>query len=285
MIFLTGVSGRVGGEAARHLLRRGLPVRGLARNPERVAHLQAAGMEVVQGDLSQPEHLVSALNGMDRALLVTPNTRAQLEWEAGFIEAAVQAGVRHLVKLSSSEVAPEITAPFPRAHYRSEQLIRASGMDWTLLRPDYFLQNFLLSAPGIARGNVFQLPFGDTTVATLDSRDVGEAAAVVLEGAGHAGQVYRLTGPELLSFYDIAERFSLALGRPIEYASVPADDFRQFMSTVLNNSWHVEALMELFALIRDEPVTSLSPDLENLLGRVPRSVGDFVRDHRSVFDP
>ena len=283
MILVTGITGRVGGEAARSLLERGKAVRGLLRGEARAAGLAATGLEVVVGDYDQPEALARALDGVHTALMVSPNTEDQLDRERRFIDAAAAAGVSRVVKLSSSEVSPDITAPFPRAHYLSEQHLRASGVDWTMLRPDYFLQNFLMAAPGIAMGGVFHLPFGNTTVAPVDSRDVGEAAAAVLAGSGHASQAYFLSGPELMGFADIARRMGEVLGREIRYVDQDPGEFRTFMAGVLDNDWHVDALAQLFEMIKTHPVTETHPDLEQLLGRPPRTVEDFVEDHRAVF--
>lgn len=235
MILLTGVTGKTGGAAAQALLGKGVPLRAIARNADKAAPLKAAGIELVVGDVSDPAVLAKALSGVDKALMIMPNGERQLELEKQFIDAAKKAGVKHLVKMSSMEAVADAKAPIPKIHYAAGQYLAASGLAWTLIKPNFFMQNFLGSAGTIKEQGKFFLPMGKGRTAMIDTRDIGAVVAEVLTGSGHAGQSYEVTGPELLSFYDVADRFSDVLGRKIEYVDMPMDAYKQVLGRFLTN--------------------------------------------------
>ena len=283
MILLTGATGRVGGNAALHLLRNEVPFRALLRDPGAAVELQDMGMHVVQGDLAQAASIASALTGVDRALLVTPNGEQQLQLERNFIEAAASAGVNHVVKVSSMEASATATAPIPRMHYEAECLVQSKLPCWTFLQPNFFMQNLLMYARAIAAHGAFNLPFGTAKAAPIDTRDVGEIAARVLSESGHSRKTYQLTGPSLMDFHQMAEHMSAVLGREIRYIDQPPAEFRAFMEKIIPSAWQVNAVCELFAQIADHALEHLADDAAELLGRPTRTLADFVQDHAAAF--
>jgi uncharacterized protein YbjT (DUF2867 family) len=285
MILLTGVTGKTGGATARALLGKGVPLRAIVRNPEKAAALKDAGVDLVVGDATDRAVVDRALRGVERALMVMPNGEGQLGFEKQFIDAAKAAGVKHLVKMSSMEAVADAKAPIPKVHYQAELYLRASGLEWTLLKPNFFMQNLLGSAGTIKEQGKFFLPMADGKTAMADVRDIGAVAAVVLTGTGHAGQSYEITGPEILSFHDVAARFTKVLGRTIEYVHVPMPAYRQTLSRFLTNAWHLNAVCELFQEIADGHDLHLSDSVQKLTGKSPISLEQFIRDHQAVFTP
>jgi uncharacterized protein YbjT (DUF2867 family) len=283
MILLTGVTGKTGGATAQALLNKGLKLRAIVRNPEKAAALAAAGIELVTGDATDPALLKTAMAGVDRALLVMPNSEHQLRLEQQFTDVAKQSGVKHLVKMSSMESVADAKSPIPKAHYASEQYIEKSGLQWTFLKPNFFMQNFLGSAGTIKEQGKFFLPMGDGRTVMADCRDIGAVAAAVLTGTGHAGQRYEITGPEVLSFHDVAARFSKVLGRKIEYVYVPMDAYRPTLARFLTNPWHLNAVCELFQEIATGKQLYTTDTVQKLTGRPPRSLEQFISDHRAIF--
>ena len=284
MILLTGATGRVGSAAARALLRAEIPFRVLVRDPGKLG-IDGEVIEVVQGDLGDPEAVEQALAGISRALIVMGNHPDQSRLERQFATLAGNAGVSHLVKVSSMEAAPDATAILPKNHYGTEQHIASLGMDWTFLRPNYYMQNMLMYSGSIARTNSFALPLGDAKTAMIDARDVGEVAAVVLTTEGHAGQTYRVTGPELIDFYEVAARMSAVLDRPLSYVAQSPEAFREVLGQFIQSAWQLDAVCELFAEIAAGSLEEQTSTTADLLGRPAVSLNTFTQQFAGAFAP
>lgn len=284
MILLTGVTGKTGGAVAGELIEKGVPLRALVRDAGKAAALKEAGVELVVGDAGDRAVVARALDSVEKATLILPNSREQQSMEMQFVDLAAEAGVKHLVKLSSLEALPDATSPIPASHYAVEQHIRASGMGWTMIRPNFFMQNLLGSGFTIKAEGRFYLPMGDGVTVMMDCRDIGAAIAETLVGSGHEGQSYEISGPELLSFYDVADRFSEVLGKKIEYVNQDPAAYREKITPFLSSEWHADAVMHLFSEVADG-VTSpkVTDTFSKLVGREPISFRQFVRDFISVY--
>jgi uncharacterized protein YbjT (DUF2867 family) len=282
MILLTGATGKTGGETAKQLVEKGASLRALVRDEAKAADLKAAGVELVVGDMSDADSVKQALDGAEKAFMLMPNGKQQLALEKQFTELAVAAGVKHLVKMSSMEAVADAETPIPQAHWAAEEYIRASGLDWTMIKPNFFMQNLLASAGTIREQRKFFLPMGAGTTGMADVRDIGAFCAEVLTGEGHAGQSYEITGPEVLSFYDVAERFSEVLGEKVEYVAMPMEKFRERMSPILE-PWHLNAVCELFREIAEIGLDHTTSTFKELIGRDPISLKKFIEDNVALF--
>ncbi|MDH3511821.1 MAG: SDR family oxidoreductase [Gammaproteobacteria bacterium] len=282
MILLTGATGKTGGETAKQLVEKGASLRALVRDEAKAADLKAAGVELVVGDMSDADSVKQALDGAEKAFMLMPNGKQQLANEKQFTELAVAAGVKHLVKMSSMEAVADAETPIPQAHWASEEYIRASGLDWTMVKPNFFMQNLLASAGSIKEQRKFFLPMGDGTTGMADVRDIGAFCAEVLTGEGHARQSYEITGPEVLSFYDVADRFSEVLGEKVEYVPMPMEQFRERMSGILE-PWHLNAVCELFREIAEIGLDHTTSTFKALIGRDPISLKKFIEDNVAIF--
>lgn len=282
MILLTGVTGKTGGETARQLLARGATLRAIVRNEAKAADLKAAGVELVVGDVADADTVRKALQGAERAFLTLPNGRHQEAQEKQFTDLAVAAGVQHLVKMSSMEAVAHAQTPIPRAHWAVEEHIRASGLAWTMVKPNFFMQNLLSSAAGIKANRKFSLPMGNGTTGMADIRDIAAVCVEVLTGNEHGGRSYEITGPEVLTFSQVAERFSAVLGEKVEYVPMPMDQFRERMQNILE-PWHLNAVCELFREIAETGLDHTTDTFRRLMGREPRSVTQFIQDHVALF--
>jgi uncharacterized protein YbjT (DUF2867 family) len=283
MILLTGATGKTGGAVARALAAQGLPVRALVRNPAKAAALAEAGIQLVVGDLADAATVRVALDGVQKALLLLPNGREQLDLERQFVDLARASGVRHVVKISSMEALPEAVSPIPRVHYASEQHIKGSGMDWTMIRPNFYMQNFLGSAATIRSQGRIYLPLGKGVAPLTDTRDVAAVIAHVLATSSHAGQSYEITGPELLDFAQAARIIGETLGRPVEYVDMDPAEYRKVLAPYVSSEWHLDAVMELFAEIAAGQPVYVTDTFRTVVGREPTSLSQFVRDHAAVF--
>ncbi len=281
MILVTGATGKVGSAAVRELRRRGLPVRALVRDPQRARPLAQLGADLAVGDFGDPATLAAATAGVDTVVLIGPG--GPPEQELAVVEAAARAGVGHVVKLTS-KASPDSPVARQRWHAEVERGLAASGLPHTLLRANAYMQNTLMLAPAIARTGGFASSVGDGRMGLVDARDVaGVAAAVAADPAAHAGRTYRLTGPELITYADVAAILSEVLGRPMEFRPSSreqdeADMVRAGLPEVVA-AMNAQAL-QLFAAGDAE---WLSPDVTTLLGRPPRSFTEFADDHVAAF--
>jgi len=282
MIFLTGVTGKIGGETAKQLIKKGANLRALVRDEAKAADLKAAGVELVVGDIADVDAVNKGMDGAEKAFLLLPNGEQQEANEKQFTDLAVAAGVKHLVKMSSMEAVADAETPIPRAHWAVEEYIRASGIDWTMVKPNFFMQNLLGSAGSIKEQRKFFLPMGDGKTGMADARDIGAVCAEVLTGDGHIGQSYEITGPEILTFYDVADRFSQVLGEKVEYVPMPMEMFREKVAGILL-PWHLNAVCELFREIAEIGLDHTTNTFKELIGREPISCKQFIEDHVALF--
>lgn len=283
MLLLTGVTGKTGGASAQALLKQGIKFRAIVRNAEKAAALQAAGVELVIGDVTDRAVLEKALTGVEKALMTMPNGEKQLDLEKQFVDVAKARGVKHVIKMSSIEAVPDAKAPIPKIHYASEQYLKQSGLAWTIIKPNFFMQNLLGSGGTIKEQGKFFLPMAQGKTVMIDTRDIGACVAVVMTTPGHEGQAYELTGPEELGFADAAECFTRVLGRKIEYVHVPMPAYRQTLARFLTNEWHLNAVCELFQEIADGQDLHITANVRKITGKAPTSLEQFIRDHQAVF--
>jgi len=283
MILITGATGKTGGEVARQLAVADIPFRALIRNPDKAEELNTLGAELVFGDIADKVFLSRALSGIDKAFLVMPNDEQQLILEKQFTDVAVTAGVQHLVYLSSLESVPESKNPITQNHVAAENHIRESGLTWTIMRPTFFMQNFETYAPRIKEAGQIVMPVGNGTVSATDLRDVGEVIRETLTKTGHENKSYDLTGPELLTFAEIAERFSKILGAPVEFVDQPMEEFAELLRTIGLSEWRVDAVCKELEAIGAGVVDHTTDTIEELLGRPPFSLEQYITDHLSLF--
>ncbi|MCA1615732.1 MAG: NAD(P)H-binding protein [Acidobacteria bacterium] len=218
MILVTGATGKTGREIVRQLRGAGARVRALVRDRAKAEALAAlAGVELVEGDLGRPETLDAALAGADAALLLSSPEPHSVELQINFVEAARRASTPRLVKLSALGADAAAPEGFYRWHGRIERALGESGLPHTNLRPTVFMQEILNSW---ARQSVIRLPMADARVAAVDIRDIAAVAVKTLTEGGHENRSYPITGPESLTFREIAAKISDATGEAVTYENV-----------------------------------------------------------------
>ena len=184
MILVT-TAGKIGAEASRLLAQRGAPVRVLVRNPEKVTALAQAGVDVCRGDLEVPATIDAAMRGVTSVVLVSSAIPRQ---ELNVVDSAVRAGVQHVVKITSKASADSPVAR-RRGQFEIESGLIASGVGYTLLRNNAYMQNFLMMARGIAETSGFSTATGDGRIGHIDARDVAAVAAeIAASPAAHVGK-------------------------------------------------------------------------------------------------
>jgi uncharacterized protein YbjT (DUF2867 family) len=277
-VLITGATGNIGSQVVHHLRDRQTPLRALVRDRAKATQLETEGIELAFGDFSQPDSLAVALQGIEKAFLVMPSALNQVELECNFIDAAQRAGVKHLVKLSVLR-SGELPSAFQQWHRQIETHLEASGMAWTHLRPNMLMQNMRWFVPTMMQQGAFYHSIGDTLVSHIDARDVAAVAALCLSESGHENRAYELTGAEAISFIQVAEYFSAALARLIEFINVSPADFKAARLSNGEPEWYLDAEAQLFACWQDGAGGMISADAADLLNKPPTSFLQFVRDY------
>ena len=280
MILITGASGNVGKEVLKQAAVSGAKVRAAFHSASKAA-MAPSGVEIATVDYDQPETLLAALKGVDKVFLVAPRAQNLVALERKVVDAIKQAGGAHIVKLSAMGGRAAI---YPRQHAESEDYIKSSGVPYTFLRPNGFMQNLInYNATTINAKNAFYGCQGDGKVSLVDLRDVAAVAVKALTEDRHQGMTYTLTGPRALSNAELAQILSDDLGREIRYVDLPVEQFKQALLAAGRPEWSANGLIDLQQHYRSGGASAVTNDVEQLLRRKPRSFEQFSRDHASVF--
>jgi len=258
-------------------------MRALVRSTEKAATLAGPGVETVIGDLEQPARLDAALDGVTRALLISPLHPRQVEWQGNCVEAARRAGAVHIVKLSGLGTALDSSLRSGRWHAQTERHIADAGLPWTYLHPPFFMQNLLRSAAVIAAQGVLLASMQAGKIAMVDARDVAAVAVAALTSDGHVGKTYTITGPEALSFQEVAQKLATATGRPVSYQNIPLASVRQEMVATGLPAWLVEVRMEFATALRDGCAALVTDTVQAVTGQPPRTCDAFAREYAALF--
>lgn len=282
MILITGITGNNGGATATALLEKGIKFRALVRDLDKAAEWTAKGVELVQGDLEDSASVQAALEGIDRAVLILPNSEEQERLETSFIETAKQAGLPWILKLSSPEAVRGTTSAIPLAHIAAEDAIMESGMNWTFVRPSFFMQNLSSSLASVKATGKLAMPMGNGTAALTDCADAGAFIAHVLTDENskqHYGQCYDIIGPDgIMSFQDIANVIGEVIGQDVAYDDCDAAAFKIAIRPFHRNDWHSDAVAKLFAEIADGTTPGIKTStFQELMGRPGNSFKEFLQ--------
>jgi uncharacterized protein YbjT (DUF2867 family) len=282
MILITGASGNAGQEVLKQIVQAGHRVRGAFQSAEKAANAPT-GVEAVIVDYNQPETMRAALKGVERVFLVGPVTPTLVELERKATDAMKHAGgVRQIVKLSA--MGPR-DATFPGQHRESEDYIKSTGIGYTFLRPNGFMQNMAFYNGGtIKTQSAFYGCQGNGKVSHIDLRDIGAVAVKTLTEDGHSGKIYALTGPEAVTNSHIAEIFSVALGREIKYVDLSSDQMKQALVAAGTPEWAANGIVNLNELYRNGGASEVTNDVERILGRKPIAFERYSQDYAGSFN-
>ena len=284
MILVIGGRSKVGSALLELLSARGEQVRALVRDHEQ-ADAPAKGADAVTGDLASRESLLRAMSGVEKVFLLSSPHPDAVQWHRNAIDAAREAGVRLLVRSSILGADGDSPAEFVSAHTESDRCLEQSGLDYVILRPNMFSQNIPESTiPSIGDDGMLYADAGDARLSMVDTRDIAAVADVVLSENAHAGATLDITGPEALSYDDVAAKLSSALGRKITYVDAPDDAVRSALLGFGLDPWFADALVGLFQEYRrsgtDGYASVVTDTVERVTGRPPRSLDDLLAELR-----
>lgn len=285
MILVTGATGNNGSEIVKRLATQSVLVRAMVRDRNRAAAIRTLpNVEVVEGDFDRPQTLLGALAGVERAFLLTNSSERAQAQQIAFINAARQSGVKHVVKLSQFAADASSPVRFLRYHAAVEAALRASGIAYTFLRPNLFMQGLLNFRSTIATQNAFSAAAGDAKVSIVDVRDIAEVAVAALTETGHEGKIYELTGPQALTHTEMAERLSTVLGRRIAFVDISPETMRETLLSVRFPVWQADGLLEDYAHYRRNEAAAIAAGVKEAIGKEPRSFETFSHDYAPMFN-
>jgi uncharacterized protein YbjT (DUF2867 family) len=289
MILVTGAAGLTGSAVIREFAHQGLPVRALVRQPAQAAQFTALpSVEVVIGDMLAPKTLSTALDGAQRALMISTAGAQMMDAQCTFIETAKSAGVQHIVKISGIDSGVGFDPYAFRAgrwHAHIERYLESSGVAWTHIRPTQFMQFYLPSTvtgvDPVTRELV--MPIGDSELAPVDIDDIAKVAVALLHSDGHEGKSYFMTGPEALTMAEVVDQISQATSESFTYRAVTLAQKRQELAAAGLPTEALDLLDELFSERARCLKSYVDLSTHAKFGVEPTSFAEFARRHAAEF--
>lgn len=276
-ILVAGASGTFGKELVKKLMEYGGCIRIGVRNLARAEGMNIGNCPVVILDYEKAETFKTAFEGIEKFFLATPTGYPQIEeLIIPVINAAKESGVSHLVSLSAAGVQQDSATPLSIA----EKCVQNSGIDYTILRPNLFMQNLLNLSPSIKKNNQIRLAAASANISFVDVRDVASAAATILIHSSHKNHIYLLTGNESPDLFDIARTLSQVTGKTISYIPVSHNEaYKELLSCGLSPQ-RANLINGLFEIARQGWCELIQPDLKEILKQEPTSFEQFAWDYK-----
>ncbi|MAF54402.1 MAG: NAD(P)-dependent oxidoreductase [Chloroflexi bacterium] len=284
IVFVPGATGTTGMEVVRQLVEKGVAIRAGVHSEVNADKVRKLGADPVALDRTDVRGISAALDGVRKAYSLSSFFPNLAELGANFVEAAKTAGVQHVVRGSAIGADTPDPITLGKWHRAAEEALEDSGISYTIIRPNVFMQNYFNLYGETIRGqDAFYLPQGDGRISMVDVRDVAAVIVAALTEDGHEGKAYEVTGPEALSNDEVAEVLSKVTGRSISYVDAPEDAARQGMKDAGFPGSLVEPLLELSGVIKAGFVSAVSQTVAEVAGRPPISFEQFANDHRNQF--
>jgi len=287
-ILVTGATGTVGSEVVKQLSRDVPDVKIKAgvhsfENAKKVQ--QYDRVKAVQIDYDKEEGLETAFKDVDKLFLLTHPSSKSAEHESNLVAEAKKSGIKHIVKQSILAADLEADLEAMRLHRQTEKLIEESGIPYTFLRPNEFMQGFInFQGPTIKSNNAFYIPAEDAKVSFVDVRDIAAVAVRALaDEEKHYNKTYLITGPEALTYYQSAEILSNAIGKKIDYVNVSDEEARVGMKEAGLNEWLINTISELYKLYRKGVASPVYSGVEEATGKKPTTFSQFASDYAEAF--
>jgi uncharacterized protein YbjT (DUF2867 family) len=281
MILVTGATGTIGSEVVRQLAARGEKVRALTRDP--AGARLPSGVDTMRGHPRDRAAVEGAMAGAEAAFLVGVFGPDDAEYDRGLVEAARAAGVRRIVKLSTIGTGDPRLGVFGTWHLPGEEAVRASGLEWTVLRPSSFASNTLAWAQAVREGRPAPHLMSDGRQGVVDPRDVSEAAAAALGDPRHSGRTYTLTGPEKLRASEQAAILGEILGRQVELTDLTPEQRREQLLGAGLGETYADSLVAGARFIEEGGNAVVTEDVREVLGRPARTYREWAQDHKEAF--
>ena len=283
MNFIIGGTGHVGQLLVKQLQNTHERFRVLAHSAASKEKLEAQGIDTVLGDYAQPQQLVPLFADVERVFLLTPSSPMQAQLERSIIDVAKAAGVRSIVMISVLAAEREPALPFLHLHAESEAHLKASGLQYTILRSNAMMHNFESDRATIVGQSTMYGITGQSKISFIDTSDLAEVATKALTTDQLLGKTYELTGAEAFSYPEVAARFTHLLGRPIEYVNLSDEAWHGALVSAGIPNWFADGLVGLYDFYRQGKGAVITDSLAQLLGRQPTTLDSYLQTNQAVF--
>lgn len=284
-ILITGATGSVGSELAKQLAEKQIPFRALVRSLDQAEALkQLKGAELVKGDFKDELSILKALKGIEQVFLLSNSSEDAESLQSHFVDAAVKSNVKHLLKLS--QFAANLNSPvrFLRYHAAVEEKIKRTGLEYTFLRPNLFMQGLLGFADAIKYQQKFFATAGEAKISLVDVRDIAAVAVERLITSKQDNKIYDITGPEAISHDEVAEILSKVLHKEIKYINVSDEEMLAALLQFGFPEWQAAGLIEDYAHYARGEAAVISHAVQDVTSKSPRKFIDFVEDYKTLFE-
>ncbi len=289
-ILVTGATGTLGSEVVKQLSgnKSDTKIKAAVHSVENTKKVQYENVDAVQIDYDKPESLSLAFKDVTKLFLLTHPSPKSVEYESNLLNEAKKSGVRYIVKQSVMGADLNADVEIMRLHRQAEQIIEESGIPFTFLRPNEFMQNFVnFHRHSIKNNNAFYLPAEDAKVSIVDVRDIAAVAVKILtddiKNGMHNNKAYLVTGPEALSYHQAAEILSAITGKKIDYVSISNEEARGGMKEMGINDWLISTILELYNYFRKGYASQVSSAVEEVTGKTPIAFTQFAKDYVEKF--
>jgi len=292
-ILVTGATGTVGSEVVKQLSNSltDLNIRAAVHSAENANKLEKDDkVEIVQVDYNRPETLKESFEDVDRLFFLSRDSPMMAELASNVITEAKNAGIKHIVRLSAKGADEVAESPSLRLHRQVEKIIEDSGIPYTILRPNEFMQNFVnIHSHSIKSNNTFYMAVGNAKVSSVDVRDIAAVAVKALTDTGnddmHTGKTHTITGPQALSYYQIADIISNATGKKISYVNLSEGDFRRSLRDAGVDDWFIYIVLGLLDSYYGNGIAAqVFSAVEEVTGKKPISFSQFAKDYVQAFN-
>jgi uncharacterized protein YbjT (DUF2867 family) len=282
-ILVTGATGKVGREVIKQLVLSKAKVRAGIYNHARVDKIEVGGFEQTDLDFTKPETIESALNDVEKAFLVVPFRENMVDMIRNFIDVAKRKGLKHIVMLSIMSADKQDGSSILSMHKQCEDIVVSSGIPITMLRANWFMQDFAKYAPTIKKPGTFHAPISlKGSISFVDIRDVAAIAAMALLKS-RGGEIFTLTGPQTFTHRQLEDNFAFVLGKRVIFHTMSDDDFRQTMLGYGVSDWHVHMMLEMYKEAEKGTFQEIDPTTAQLLGHKPETFKTYIKAYIKTY--
>ena len=283
-ILVIGGTGMVGSAVVAELKQINANYVVLTRNKDKVEELTAQGIPSVVGDLGDLSTIESAIKEVNTIFLATSPAAYMLDLHKGLIDMAVENKVEKIVRLSAEPANYSEGLYMYQQHSEADEYLKQSGLTYAILRPHYFMQNIMMHIESVKAQNMFAQYSGDAKIPMIDVRDIAKVAALALTMEEFNNQTCVLTGPESISYADIAKELSNILDRGIQYVDISYEDQEAGFKSFRMQDWQLSTVMNLFKIWADKGINEATNDFDAITNSKATSIKRFLEDHIQYFN-